>query len=193
MLRAALPPAARISAGYSPISIGTEADGSICTTASRAALYGMKPTVGTTPKDGVFVISATFDTVGAMAKYVEDLAILVGYVQENGAESNGSFPNYQDLLQKDWSGLRLGFVDPDKWQLPPGLVTPIEEVSAQIKSSYMVAMENIRNSGCCEVIYVVELVQPKENGIAAAMDAAGPSQVARAAFWSVCHLAAEPR
>ncbi|KAH6613403.1 amidase signature domain-containing protein [Chaetomium tenue] len=158
-----------VSAGYSPISIGTEADGSVCTPASRAALYGMKPTVGSTPMDGIFAISTTFDTVGAMAKSVDDLAILVGYVQEKAPGSNGADPNYQAVFQRDWSNLRLGFVDPDKWWLPPGLVTPIEEVNTQIKASYEAVMEKIQSVGG-EIIYPVELVHPKQNGIGKAMD-----------------------
>ncbi|KAK3358282.1 amidase signature domain-containing protein [Lasiosphaeria ovina] len=100
------------SAGYSPVSIRTEAHDSLCTPASRAALYGMKPTVGSTPMDGIFVISTTFDTVGAMAKSVDDLATL------------------------NWSGLRLGFVDPDKWWLPSWSVTPIQEVNTQISRKH---------------------------------------------------------
>ncbi|KAB5585672.1 amidase signature domain-containing protein [Coniochaeta sp. 2T2.1] len=158
-----------VNAGYSPISIGTEADGSLCTTASRAALYGMKPTVGSTPMDGIFAISTAFDTVGAMAKSVDDLATLIGYVQEKAPGGDGANRDYHAVFQQDWSGLRLGFVDPDKCRLPSGLVTPIEEVNEQIKSSYEAAMEKIKSLGG-EVIYPVELVHPKENDIGKAMD-----------------------
>ncbi|KAK3361720.1 amidase signature domain-containing protein [Lasiosphaeria ovina] len=147
-----------VSAGYSPVSIRTEAHDSLCTPASRAALYGMKPTVGSTPMDGIFVISTTFDTVGAMAKSVDDLATLIGYVQQKGPGDDSPIPNYSDVFQKDWSGLRLGFVDPDKWWLPPVQ-----------KASYEVTMKKIQSSGG-EVIYPVELVHPKQNGIGAAMD-----------------------
>lgn len=125
-----------VSAGYSPISIGTEADGSLCTPASRAALYGMKPTVGSTPMDGIFVISTAFDTVGGMAKSVDDLATLIGYLQEKAPNGSKASSDYRAVFQKDWSGLRLGFVDPDKWWLPPALVTPIEEVNMQIVSVF---------------------------------------------------------
>ncbi|KAK1833216.1 amidase signature domain-containing protein [Podospora conica] len=155
-----------VSAGYSPLSIGTEADGSLCTPASRAALYGMKPTVGSTPMDGVFVISTAFDTLGGMAKTVEDLATLIGYIQ---GKAPGSSADYRAVFQRDWSGLRLGFVDPEKWMLPPTLVTPIEEVNMQIKSSYEAVMNKIQSSGG-QVVYPVELVHPKENGIGKAMD-----------------------
>jgi len=138
--------------------------------------------------DGIFVISTTFDTVGAMAKSVDDLATLIGYVQQKGPGDGGSIPNYSDVFQQGWSGLRLGFVDLDKWWLPPGLVMPIQEVNAQIvsilsllfisrqhnshsvrKASYEAAMKKIQSSGG-EVIYPVELVHPKQNGIGVAMD-----------------------
>jgi Asp-tRNA(Asn)/Glu-tRNA(Gln) amidotransferase A subunit family amidase len=84
----------------------------------------MKPTAGTTPMDGVMVISDYFDTLGAMAKTVSDLVILVQYLQDQETDHIS--------VQKDWSGLRLGVVDPEKWFLPPSLVKPIEEVHKQI-------------------------------------------------------------
>lgn len=84
--------------------------------------------------DGIFVISTAFDTLGAMAKSVADLTTLVEYVQEKGPGSNRASLDYRAVFQRDWSGLRLGFVDPEKWWLPPGLVTPTEEVNAQIVS-----------------------------------------------------------
>lgn len=84
--------------------------------------------------DGIFVISTAFDTVGAMAKSVGDLATLIEYVKKKAPGSSAARPDYKAVFQQDWSDLRLGFVNPDKWWLPPGLVTPIEEVNAQIVS-----------------------------------------------------------
>ena len=88
--------------------------------------------------DGVFVISTSFDTVGGMAKSVEDLALLIEYLQENGPNNVRATSDYRSVFQKDWSGLRLGFVDPDQWRLPPALVTPVEEVNLQIVSIFNV-------------------------------------------------------
>lgn len=65
--------------------------------------------------DGIFVISSAFDTVGAMAKSVDDLATLIQYIQDKADGDNGVVHNYQAVFQRDWSGLRLGFVDLDKW------------------------------------------------------------------------------
>jgi hypothetical protein len=82
-----------------------------------------------------FFISTAFDTVGAMAKSVDDLATLISYVQEKAPGNSRTSLESRAGFQKDWSGLRLGFVDPDKWRLPPGFVTPVEEVETQIVST----------------------------------------------------------
>jgi len=148
-----------VSAGYSPLSVGTEADGSLCTPASRAALFGMKPTVGSTPMDGVMVISTSYDTLGAMAKTVGDLATMIEYIQEGSKHIEVPLGGYQSFFQNNWSGLRLGCVDPAKWFLPPGLVTPIEEVENQMKSAIEDALKQITANGG-EVVYSIDLPHP---------------------------------
>jgi amidase len=45
------------------IALGTETDGSIICPSSRAALYGIKPTVGLVSRAGVIPISHTQDSV----------------------------------------------------------------------------------------------------------------------------------
>jgi amidase len=66
--------AVAVSAGYVPISIGTEIDGSLITPANRASLYAMRPTVGMVSRNGIIPISATLGTVWPIARCVEDLA-----------------------------------------------------------------------------------------------------------------------
>jgi Asp-tRNA(Asn)/Glu-tRNA(Gln) amidotransferase A subunit family amidase len=58
----------------------------------------MKPTVGSTPMDEIFVISTAFDTLRAMEKSVADLATLVEYVQEKAPGSNGASPDYRAVF-----------------------------------------------------------------------------------------------
>jgi amidase len=125
-----------VSAGFCPFSIGTEADGSLCTPASRAALYGMKPTVGSTAMDGIFVISNEFDTTGALAKTVSDLSILIEHIQDSQITLFLSNGDYSSALKKSWAGLRLGFVKTEEWFLPSSLVTPDEGVQNEIVSIY---------------------------------------------------------
>jgi amidase len=93
-----------VSAGFAPLSIGSETSGSICMPANRAGLYSMKATGGTVPMDGVFALSRDFDGLGGMANSPEDLALLMTAL-------NGTVI---------WSLLNGRTCPLDLWTLPPG-------------------------------------------------------------------------
>jgi amidase len=67
-----------VSAGFAAGAIGTETHGSIIGPSSRAALYGIKATVGLIPRKGIVPFSTTTDSVGPMAKSAYDTALLLG-------------------------------------------------------------------------------------------------------------------
>ncbi|KAJ9094744.1 hypothetical protein QFC21_005902 [Naganishia friedmannii] len=71
------------SAGFAAAALGSETDGSIICPANRAALYGIKMSVGLSSRSGVIPISSTQDTTGPMAKSAYDAALIlenmVGY------------------------------------------------------------------------------------------------------------------
>jgi amidase len=69
---------AALAAGFAPLVIGTETDGSIVCPASLNGVVGLKPTVGRWPTDGVVPISASQDSPGPMARSVADLALFYG-------------------------------------------------------------------------------------------------------------------
>jgi amidase len=69
--------AAAVAAGFAPLSIGTETDGSIVCPASMCGVVGVKPTVGVVPSAGVVPISHSQDSVGPMARTVRDAAVLL--------------------------------------------------------------------------------------------------------------------
>lgn len=52
------------SAGFAAAALGSETDGSIICPSNRAALYGIKMTVGLSSRSGVVPISSTQDTTG---------------------------------------------------------------------------------------------------------------------------------
>ncbi len=66
-----------VSAGFAPYSLGTETGGSLVYPARKAALYAMRPSLGTVSTEGLYRISRSFDGVRAMAKTPYDLAFLV--------------------------------------------------------------------------------------------------------------------
>lgn len=81
--------------------------------------------------DGVWCLSPEFDTVGAMAKSVVDLAtvteILLSTTHQSPPERELS-----SFLTKSFEGLRVGFLDPKEWHFPPEACPQIEEVVKQL-------------------------------------------------------------
>ena len=112
-----------MAAGFAPVSIGTETDGSLVQPATRAALYGMKATPGSVDTVGIQPISAAFDSVGGLAKTPEDLANVMSILQVQ--------KEYSPYLIGSWKGLRVGFVDPNLWQPADFVVEPNEAFHQQ--------------------------------------------------------------
>lgn len=101
-----------VSAGFAPIAFGTETDGSIVLPASRAALYGIKPTVGSVSAVGIIPVAPkSMDSVGVMAKSVWDLATGLGAI----VDDEGAGSRYLEALRRGgltgWGELNIGVMD----------------------------------------------------------------------------------
>lgn len=68
---------AAVAAGITQWAIGSETDGSIICPASLNGCVGIKPTVGSVPKDAMIPISKSQDTPGPMAQTVAQAALLL--------------------------------------------------------------------------------------------------------------------
>lgn len=73
---------AAIAAGFVPLAIGTETDGSIVCPASMTGCVGIKPTVGAVSRNGVIPISSSMDSPGPMARTVSDAAVLLEAISD---------------------------------------------------------------------------------------------------------------
>jgi len=69
--------AVAVAAGMAPAALGTDTGGSVRIPAALCGLVGFKPTYGRIPLDGVVPLSTTLDSVGPIARSVEDAATLV--------------------------------------------------------------------------------------------------------------------
>ncbi len=67
---------AALAAGYAPLAIGTETDGSITCPAALCGVVGLKCTVGLLPTVGVVPIASSQDAPGPMGRSVADVAAL---------------------------------------------------------------------------------------------------------------------
>lgn len=120
-----------VSAGFSPLGIGTETDGSLNTPASRAALYALKVSVGSSSSQGVISISSTFDSLGGMGKTVRDVALLTDVLLNDDVRAK--FPGgLANFMTGSWEGIRVGVVDASLWQLPPQLLVSDGEYRKQM-------------------------------------------------------------
>jgi amidase len=70
--------AVSVAAGFCPVSVGTETDGSIVCPAQTCGVVGIKPTVGLISRSGIIPIAHSQDTAGPMASCVKDAALLLG-------------------------------------------------------------------------------------------------------------------
>lgn len=69
--------AAAVAAGFAPLAVGTETNGSIVVPAALNGIVGLKPSVGLLGRSGIIPASLNQDTPGPMARSVFDAALLL--------------------------------------------------------------------------------------------------------------------
>ena len=67
--------AAAVADGMVPLALGTQTAGSIVRPASYCGVFGGKPTFGLVPTTGVKLISPSLDTIGVLARDLDDVAL----------------------------------------------------------------------------------------------------------------------
>lgn len=103
-----------VAAGLVSMAVGSETDGSIVCPASLNGCVGIKPTVGSIPRDAMIPISASQDTPGPMAQTVAQAALLLevlsgksGYVRAVSNESEIKIGVVKEWTTKDFGTNQL--------------------------------------------------------------------------------------
>jgi aspartyl-tRNA(Asn)/glutamyl-tRNA(Gln) amidotransferase subunit A len=94
--------AASVAFGIAPAAIGSDTGGSARIPAAWNDLVGLKTTYGVLPNDGVVPLCPRFDTVGPLARSVEDCAQILALL-------DGGRP--ADLASASLAGCRLAVLD----------------------------------------------------------------------------------
>jgi Asp-tRNA(Asn)/Glu-tRNA(Gln) amidotransferase A subunit family amidase len=69
--------AAAVAAGMVPLAIGSQTNGSMIRPAAFCGVFGVKPSHGLISRSGALTLSRTLDHVGAFARSVDDLALIL--------------------------------------------------------------------------------------------------------------------
>jgi aspartyl-tRNA(Asn)/glutamyl-tRNA(Gln) amidotransferase subunit A len=112
--------AVAVASGMVPMALGTDTGGSVRIPASLCGTVGLKTTVGRISRAGVYPLSWSLDSVGALTRSVEDAAFV--YQSLQGADVNDETTwgvAAHDVLKdlKDGvQGMRLAFAESVFWE-----------------------------------------------------------------------------
>jgi len=133
--------AAAVAARMVPIALGTQTAGSIIRPASYCGIYGFKPSFGLMPRTGVLKTTDTLDTIGLMARSVEDLALGFEVMRVRGhnypiSEAGLTDPARNNVGSRKW---RVGLVTGPKSHLESpsvrqSLATLVGRLDAEVTS-----------------------------------------------------------
>ncbi|MDA1060949.1 MAG: amidase, partial [bacterium] len=104
--------AAAVAADMCMYSLGTDTGGSIRQPASFCGTYGLKVTYGRVSRSGVTAFASSWDTIGPIAKNVEDIATVLqaiaGRDRRDLTTPDIEVPDYSKFLGGDVKGLKIG-------------------------------------------------------------------------------------
>ncbi len=91
--------AVAVAAGVAAGALGTDTGGSIRIPAALCGVVGLKPTFGRVSRAGVLPLASSFDTVGPIARTVEDVALMLeaiaGFDPQDPASARRPVDTYQ--------------------------------------------------------------------------------------------------
>ncbi len=104
--------ACAVAARLAPAATGTDTGGSIRQPAALCGISGIKPTYGLVSRYGMIAFASSLDQGGPMAKYAEDLALMLNVMTGFDARDSTSLQrekeDYVCVLEKPLTGLRIG-------------------------------------------------------------------------------------
>jgi amidase len=143
-----------------PLAFGTQTAGSVIRPASYCGVVGYKPSFGTIARAGVKQLADALDTVGVMARSVEDAAFLTGVLADR--------PELVDLPALERP--RIAFCRTPEWD--------------KAEAATQAALDRAREALSARGVDVVELPVPVEHrGLQAAQMAVMGYDCARALAW----------
>jgi Asp-tRNA(Asn)/Glu-tRNA(Gln) amidotransferase A subunit family amidase len=134
---------AAVADGMVPLALGTQTGGSTIRPAAFCGVYGMKPTWGRIPFDGIKSYSPALDTVGLYGRSAADLRLLLqGFALAEGAPTE----------HRDPSQLRLGVCRTPLWpQAEPEAQAAFDETLQRLGAAGVQLVELAWPPGCEDI------------------------------------------
>ncbi|NIM29660.1 MAG: amidase [Gammaproteobacteria bacterium] len=111
--------AVAVAAGLAPMALGSDTGGSVRIPAALCGITGLKTTVGQVSRAGVYPLSWSLDSVGPLARGVEDAALVYQALQgpEAGDETTHgrALQDVMGRLRDGVAGLRIGIAETVFW------------------------------------------------------------------------------
>jgi len=133
--------AAAVALELAPFALGSDTGGSIRQPASFCGVVGYKPTYGLVSRSGVVAMASSTDTIGALARTVDDAAlvmdVMAGKDELDGTTIQRDPASYADLSGASLQGKKIGIIKEYMGEgLDPGVRTCVQ-----------VAVEKLRQAG----------------------------------------------
>ena len=130
------------AAGQCSFSLGEDTGGSIRNPASSNGVVGLRPTYGRVSRHGGVMAAYTTDTIGPLARSVEDIAaimeIIAGYDPKDPLSSQRPVPRYTEELGGSLRGMKLAAVR----EIADG-----EGVDPEVRRAFDAALEVLQAQG----------------------------------------------
>jgi aspartyl-tRNA(Asn)/glutamyl-tRNA(Gln) amidotransferase subunit A len=130
--------AVAVASGLSPFGLGTDTGGSVRLPASLCGIVGLKTTVGRISRAGVYPLSYSLDSVGPLARTVEDAALVYEHLngEDAGDDTTTGIAPHEVLshLRVGVKGLRLAFPETTFFdELDPEVGKAVREAGRVLK------------------------------------------------------------
>ena len=158
--------AAAVADSMAPGALGSQTAGSVLRPASYCGIYGFKPTLGLISRRGVLMQSHTLDTLGVLARSVDDLALMTDAMSAHDPDDPVSYersqPNLSKILETDPPmPPTFAFIKTPAWEeyADPDM----REAFAELTDFLGASCDEIELPGLDHVIEWQRLVQLAEN------------------------------
>ncbi|MDP1707298.1 MAG: Asp-tRNA(Asn)/Glu-tRNA(Gln) amidotransferase subunit GatA [bacterium] len=143
--------AAAVAAHLAIAALGTDTGGSVRNPASYCGVVGMKPTYGAVSRSGVIAAASSFDQVGAIAKTVEDVQILLSAIRGRDVLDATTIPDSLYTPHAAGKSLRIGVLR--------SLVAK-DGIDADMRTAFAAVLHKLEDAGHTLVDVDIPLADP---------------------------------